>query len=74
MPEGFFQYYQANEQKEDLDFNHLVKCPHCGKPIPQDAISCYYCGEDAIVRKKSKWFKPTVLVLIILLISYLIFF
>ncbi|MCF7870633.1 MAG: zinc ribbon domain-containing protein [Candidatus Omnitrophica bacterium] len=74
MPEGFFQYYQENEQEEDLDFNHLVKCPHCGKPIPQDATSCYYCGKDAIVRKKSKRVGWLILFLIVLLISYFIIF
>ncbi|MCF7875047.1 MAG: zinc ribbon domain-containing protein [Candidatus Omnitrophica bacterium] len=74
MREDFFSYNQETEQKEDLDFNQLVKCPHCKKPIPQDAISCYYCGSQVDFNKKPKWVYLVVFLVTIILLSYLIFF
>ena len=28
----------------------LVKCPRCGKPSPEDFLSCIYCGSRLDVR------------------------
>jgi predicted nucleic acid-binding Zn ribbon protein len=74
MSQDFFSYNQEIEQKEDLDFNQLIKCPHCKKPIPQDAISCYYCGKPVDLNKKSKWVYLLVFLAVIILLNYVIFF
>ncbi|MCF7873479.1 MAG: zinc ribbon domain-containing protein [Candidatus Omnitrophica bacterium] len=74
MPEDFFDYKQITEQKEGLDYNQLVECPYCHKPIPKDAINCYYCGKPVDFGKRSSWVYWTVFILIIVLLSYFIFF
>ena len=28
------------------NINFIRRCPHCGRPIPIDAIYCPYCGKD----------------------------
>ncbi len=73
MSEDFFDFKQVDEPKDDLDYDHLVECSHCKKPIPQDAVSCYYCGRPVDLNKKSKWFYWAVFLIIIILLSYLIF-
>ncbi|MCF7869573.1 MAG: hypothetical protein K9M01_00435 [Candidatus Omnitrophica bacterium] len=74
MPEDFFDYNQKVEQKDDLDFDNLIQCLHCKRPIPQDAINCYYCGKPVDLNKKSKWVYMVVFLAVIILLSYLIFF
>lgn len=74
MPEDFFDFEQLSEEEENLDYDHLLECPHCQKPIPQDAIMCYYCGREVYLVKKTKRFRWGFLILIILFLSYFIFF
>ncbi len=73
MPEDSFDFKQVSEEKDELDYEHLVECPHCKKPIAEDATLCYYCGEEVDLGKKSSWPVWLGLILIALLISYLIF-
>jgi len=65
MDEGRFDYKGVSEESDDLDFEKLVPCPHCKKPIPQDATMCLYCGKEAVWRKKSPWVSIIVVFLII---------
>ncbi len=46
MDEGYFDYRHATEEKDELDFENLLPCPHCKKPIPADATMCLYCGKE----------------------------
>jgi len=72
MDQDFFDFNQVSEEKDDLDYDHLLDCPHCKKPIPQDAILCYYCGKEVYFEKKSNWFFWLIVILVILLIGYFI--
>lgn len=55
--------------EDDLDFSKLVSCPHCRKPIPQDATICLYCGESVYIQNNNKsWIVALVIALIIILI------
>ena len=71
MDQGHFDYKVVSEQSDDLDFEKLVACPHCGKPIPQDATMCLYCGQESLWRKKSPW---VTIVVALLVVALLIFF
>ncbi|MFO8053214.1 MAG: zinc ribbon domain-containing protein [Candidatus Omnitrophota bacterium] len=72
MPEDFFDYNQEIEQKDELDFDNLVQCPHCKKPIPQDAISCYYCGKPVDLSEKPSWIYWVIFIVIVALVYYFI--
>jgi predicted nucleic acid-binding Zn ribbon protein len=64
-PEGYFDFQEKNELPPQIDFNKLIACPHCKKPIPQDSTMCLYCGESVdYIRPKSK--------LSIIIISFII--
>jgi len=69
MSEGQFDYKAVSEKSEDLDFGKLVPCPHCKKPIPQDAIMCLYCGQESVWRKKSPW---VLVIAVFLIIAFLL--
>jgi len=56
MNEEQFDFQSLPQEDEQLDFKNLKPCPNCKKPIPQDATSCYYCGESAGEIKKPAWF------------------
>ena len=73
MSENHFEYEQISEEEEKLDFDNLVPCPNCKKPIPQDATMCFYCGQMVRSQGKSVWITWIVIVLIILLILFLLF-
>lgn len=55
MNEDYFDYQELTEQPENLDFDHMVQCPHCKNPIPSDALICYYCGNKVSQSKYPKW-------------------
>jgi len=74
MAEDFFDFESVSEEEDNLDYGHLSECPHCKKPIPEDATICYYCGNDVYRDKKSHWFSWLVLIFIILLTGYLVIF
>jgi len=65
MDEGQFDYKVVSEDNDDLDFEKLVPCPHCKKPIPQDATMCLYCGQETVYRRKSPWFTVIIIITII---------
>jgi len=44
--DGYFEFKEELELPEELDYNRLEDCPHCKKPIPNDATMCLYCGEQ----------------------------
>ncbi len=73
MVEDSFKFEQVSEEEERYDFDNLVPCPHCKKPIPCDATMCLYCGKEVITRKKSARFIWAVVLLIVLLTLVLIF-
>jgi hypothetical protein len=72
MNEGHFDYQSVSEEKEELDFDRLVPCPHCKKPIPRDATICLYCGGDVIYRHKSPWFIALAVFIILVFIIFLL--
>ena len=55
MDEGKFDFHQATDEEESLDYNKLKPCPKCKKPIAQDAVICYFCGQDVIRPGKTPW-------------------
>jgi len=65
MNQGHFDYKTVSEESDDLDFGKLIPCPHCKKPIPQDATMCLYCGQESLERQKSPWVPVIVVFLII---------
>jgi predicted amidophosphoribosyltransferase len=65
MSEDYFEFRQVDEEEEGLDFNRLTPCPHCKKPIPQNATMCLYCGKEVMDNKKSLWVVGTAIALII---------
>ena len=42
--DGYFEFKEEPELPEELDYSRLENCPHCKKPIPNDATMCLYCG------------------------------
>jgi len=68
MDQGYFDYKVVSEESDDLDFEKLVPCPHCKKPIPHDATMCLYCGQESVWRKKSPWVTIVVALLIVALL------
>ncbi|MDP8289690.1 MAG: hypothetical protein P9M02_01820 [Candidatus Susulua stagnicola] len=70
MDQGHFDYKSVSEESESLDFEKLVPCPHCNKPIPNDATMCLYCGEEVSFSKKSPWFLSVAIILIIVLLLF----
>ena len=73
MDSDFFEFKQVIEEPEKLDFNKLLPCPHCKKPIPHDSTMCFYCGEDVIFSKKPIWVAWVAGVLIIIFILFCMF-
>ncbi len=50
-----FPFEEVVEEQEELDFNKLRPCPHCKKPIPVNAITCLYCGEEVTGSRQVSW-------------------
>ena len=65
MDQGHFDYKVVSEESDDLDFSKLVPCPHCKKPIPQDATMCLYCGQESVRCEKSPWVTVIVIIMVI---------
>jgi RNA polymerase subunit RPABC4/transcription elongation factor Spt4 len=55
MSDEGFDFQEITEEPQEHDFERMVPCPHCRKPIPQDSTLCYYCGKDTTVVKKPLW-------------------
>ncbi|MCK5287698.1 MAG: hypothetical protein KAJ14_16530 [Candidatus Omnitrophica bacterium] len=71
MDKGYFDFEKITEQKDELDFKNKIPCPHCKKPIPQDATMCLYCGEEVYSScKKPKWFVWTAIISIIVFVIF----
>lgn len=74
MPQAKFDFEDVAQEPESLDFNNLVECPHCKKPIPADATMCLYCGQDMCVSKKSGWVIGfTILVIVAFIVFFIIY-
>lgn len=69
MDEDYFDFSQVQEEKEELDFENLRPCLHCGKPIPSNATLCLYCGKSIPYSKKPLW---SIAIAVILLIIFII--
>ena len=59
-------FESLSEEPEKLDFNNMVPCPQCNKPIPHDATMCLYCGEEVAFSKKPAWVVWTAIAIIIM--------
>jgi len=70
MKEDYFDFHVIDEEEQNLDYKNLVSCPHCKKPIPFDAIMCYYCGEEIVYNKKPWW---VAWIIVLIVISFLVF-
>lgn len=69
--EKFDSQRTGQELEEDLDFNKLKPCPHCKKPIPQNATLCLYCGESVnFSTKKPYWVIWTAAIMAALFIAF----
>ena len=73
MGEDQFDFKSVSESNEELDFNRLIPCPHCKKPIPFNATMCLYCGEGVTTHKKSNWIVWTAIFLLIIFIVFYLF-
>jgi len=72
--ESFFNFQTLSEEPEELDFSKTVSCPHCKKPIPQEATICLYCGEQIMDSKKPAWVVWTAAFLIIVFVVFFLIF
>ncbi len=72
LPEDHFDYQSVSEEPEQLDFDKLISCPHCHKPIPHDATLCYYCGKETSSPGGAGWMTWVVIVLIIIVAALLV--
>jgi predicted nucleic acid-binding Zn ribbon protein len=72
----FLPFESISQSPQELDYDHLINCPNCGKPIPQDATMCLYCGEPVDLTGGSNKNSLTrwliVILLIILLLGWLL--
>ncbi|MFA7677299.1 MAG: hypothetical protein WCY34_03930 [Candidatus Omnitrophota bacterium] len=76
MAEGKFDYQSFSQEQEGLDFGKMKKCPHCSKPIPGDAISCYYCGKliDDNDSARPAWFVWTAIAIVVVFFLFFLLF
>lgn len=71
--EDYFKYEEKTELPEEINFNKLKKCPHCGKPIPEDATMCLYCGKETeTYGRKKRWIIWIAILVLICFIALLI--
>ena len=56
-----FTFKETMEESTQLDFDHMNPCPHCQKPIPHDAITCYYCGKT--VNHNKGWLRWAMIII-----------
>jgi|TARA_B100002003_G_C13848506_1_gene416025 hypothetical protein len=66
MDEGKFDFHQATEEEENLDYNKLKPCPKCKKPIACDATMCYFCGSSLEVLSKPLWIVWVAVIIVII--------
>jgi len=72
--EEYFDFENKSELPEELDFKHLKPCPYCEKPIPEDSISCLYCGNSLpLSTKKPAWMAWILVFLVICTILLAVF-
>jgi len=71
--EGYFDFEEKEEFNEDLDFRHLKPCPYCKQPIPQNAISCLYCGNSLSSSRRPKWIIWVAIFVIIVFLLLILF-
>ena len=67
-----FPFREVVQEDEQLDFSKMKSCPHCKKPIPEDATLCYYCSQTVHEYKKSLWLVWAVVLLVVIVAVFLI--
>jgi RNA polymerase subunit RPABC4/transcription elongation factor Spt4 len=72
MDEGHFDFNSVSQEEEKLDFNKMLPCPKCKKPVPHDAITCYYCGEAVAFSKKSNWIIITATIIAVIFTLFIL--
>jgi predicted nucleic acid-binding Zn ribbon protein len=72
MDESDFDFKSLSQEPENLSFEKLISCPHCGKPIPAEATMCLYCGETVNLSAKPAWVVWTAIGLIIIFLIFLL--
>jgi len=70
--EDYFDFEVVDEEPLDLDFENLKPCPYCKKPIPQNSLSCLYCGSSLSFYKRPKWIIWITVVVIVLFLLLII--
>jgi len=71
MGEDYFDFQEISQEDEQLDFSRRVDCPHCKKPIPQDATMCLYCGQEVYCcGRNPSWVVYTAIFLVVALIIF----
>ncbi len=73
--EDYFEFEEKDEYPEELNFEKLIECNYCKKPIPSDALFCLYCGRPVKPKQKKISFIGIILtiLIIILIVALLIF-
>jgi len=70
--EEYFEFREELELPEDLDYKNTKPCPHCKKPIPQNAVMCLYCGEAVYPKTHKKSWVMWVALFVIIAFLFLI--
>jgi len=73
MDEECFEFSEAEESPEEFDFENTKNCPHCGKPVPENALFCLYCGGKVSKRRHSRWVILTAFILCFIFVFILLF-
>ena len=72
MAQAHFDYKKVTEEKDELDFENLVPCFHCKKPIPSDATMCLYCGHEVTHYGSQQWVIWVAIILIVIFAVFII--
>lgn len=73
MDEAHFDFKDVPEEDEQLDFDTMIPCPRCQKPIPKNALLCHYCSAELTNYNKQVWFVWVAVLVIIALALFVIF-
>ena len=71
--EDYFEYDTYTEAPEELDFSRLKPCPHCKKPIPEDALNCLYCGGAVDSSRVPRWVTLAAVFILLIFLAFVLF-